>query len=375
MELEFHQLDRRWEHLRARHAQGQRRLMASLAATGQQTPVVVTAGAEPDRYVVIDGYKRVSALEQLGRDTVEAVEWQLSEASAVMLTRSIQMSGHLTALEEGWLLAELEMRFGYELEELARRFDRSAGWVKRRLALVELLPQGVQQQVREGKVSAHVATKFLAAVAGVSLTDCQRLADAFAREQFTAKQTQELYAAWRDGSPVQRQRIVEQPELFVKATSRSQPPSPSRPDCELLRDLNAMLAISKRANRRGKWAAAEMDERQRQQARRRIGLVIEQLNQLANALSNHEPRSEEKPGEKGYVEQRSANGDPGTGGSRSEPSSDRTGNGNLPPNGASRGWLELLRSPTSATSREGRTLSPGDTRTAGEVQRESGPGP
>jgi len=26
-----------------------------------------------DRYVVIDGYKRIAALEQLGRDTVEAV--------------------------------------------------------------------------------------------------------------------------------------------------------------------------------------------------------------------------------------------------------------------------------------------------------------
>ena len=74
MKLEFHQLDRRWEHLRVRHPARQRRLLASLADSGQQTPVVVVAAEDQaDRYVVIDGYKRIAALEQLGRDTVEAV--------------------------------------------------------------------------------------------------------------------------------------------------------------------------------------------------------------------------------------------------------------------------------------------------------------
>jgi ParB-like chromosome segregation protein Spo0J len=72
MQLEFHQLDRRWEHLRVRHAARQRRLLASLAESGQQTPIVVVAAeGQADRYVVIDGYKRIVALEQLGRDTVE----------------------------------------------------------------------------------------------------------------------------------------------------------------------------------------------------------------------------------------------------------------------------------------------------------------
>ena len=80
MQLEFHQLDRRWEHLRVRHPARQRRLLASLAEAGQQTPIVVVAvEGQADRYVVIDGYKRIVALEQLGRDTVEAVVWPMSE--------------------------------------------------------------------------------------------------------------------------------------------------------------------------------------------------------------------------------------------------------------------------------------------------------
>ena len=81
----------------------------------------------------------------------------MSEAAAVLLDRSLRLSEHESALEVGWLLAEMERRFGYSLEELARRFDRSVSWVSRRLALAELLPETIQQQVREGKITAQVA--------------------------------------------------------------------------------------------------------------------------------------------------------------------------------------------------------------------------
>src|SRR6201997_4145152 len=117
MQLEFHQLDRRYEFLRVRNPQRQQQLLASLAATGQQTPIIVVAVADqPDRYLVIAGYQRIAALEQLGRDTVEAVVWPLSEAEALVLDRSLRFSEHETALEQGWLLAELEQRYGYGRE-------------------------------------------------------------------------------------------------------------------------------------------------------------------------------------------------------------------------------------------------------------------
>jgi ParB-like nuclease domain len=92
MQLEFHQLDRRWQHLRVHHPGRQRRLLASLAESGQQTPIVVVAAeGQTDRFVVIDGYKRITALGQLGRDTLEAVVWPMSEAAAVLLDRSLRL--------------------------------------------------------------------------------------------------------------------------------------------------------------------------------------------------------------------------------------------------------------------------------------------
>ena len=155
MQLEFHQLDQRWEHLRVRPAAQLRQLMASLAEAGQQTPIVVVASEVGDgRYLVIDGHKRIAALRQLGRDTVEATVWSMSAAEALLLDRSLRFSRQESALEQGWLLLEMEQRFGYSWEELARRFDRGVSWVVRRLALVELLPAAIQQHVREGKIAA-----------------------------------------------------------------------------------------------------------------------------------------------------------------------------------------------------------------------------
>ncbi len=85
MGLEFHQLDPPFEHLRPRHPERERRLPASLATSGQQVPIVVVAGADqPDCYLVIDGYKRIAALKQLGRDTVSATVWSMSEAEELV---------------------------------------------------------------------------------------------------------------------------------------------------------------------------------------------------------------------------------------------------------------------------------------------------
>jgi len=209
-QLEFHQLDRRLESLRVRHPERQRRLIASLAETGQQTPIIVIENG--GRYLVIDGHKRIAALQQLGRDTVDAVVWEMSEADALVLERSLRMSEPESALEQGWLLQEMESRLGCSMEDLARRFDRSKTWVASRLALVETLPQSVQQLVREGKLAAPLAMRYLVPVARSSLEHCHRMAVAFAEQPWTTRQAGEFYQAWRNASGAVRERILGAPK-------------------------------------------------------------------------------------------------------------------------------------------------------------------
>src|SRR5258708_18197120 len=108
MRLEWHQLERRLEHLRVHRPERHRRLLASLAASGQQTPIVVVAAEPPKHYLIIDGYQRGAALQQLGRDTVGAVGRSLSVVDALLLPRSMRSGEHETSLEDRSLLMAFE---------------------------------------------------------------------------------------------------------------------------------------------------------------------------------------------------------------------------------------------------------------------------
>jgi ParB family chromosome partitioning protein len=365
MKLEFHQLDRRYEHLRVRRPEQQRRLMASLATSGQQTPIVVVAvSGKPDRYLVIDGYKRVVALEQLGRDTIEAVIWHMSEAEALVLERSIRFSERETTLEQGWLLAELEQRYGYSLDDLARRFDRSTSWVSRRLALVELLPKMIQQKVRTGEITAHVAMKCLVPMARANIEDCARMADAFATHRFTSRQAGQLYAAWRDASPAVRQRILDEPRLFLKAQQQVEPQPPPVAD-ELLRDLTMVLAITNRAGRRLARAAPLMDQDQFDAAQHKIECAVKDLGFLAQRIQK----------EQQHVEQRSTDSDSGTPQSESQQRRDRESSRSLAFNGTQSPAVAILGCAITDPIRESRTLSAADPGTVDQLQGQSRPGP
>jgi ParB/RepB/Spo0J family partition protein len=365
MRLEFHQLDRRYEHLRARSPERQRRLLASLAASGQQTPIVVVeVSKKPDRYLVIDGHKRIAALEQLGRDTVEAVVWDMSEAEALVLDRSLRLSEHETALEQGWLLEELEQRFNYSLEDLARRFDRSVSWVSRRLALVEQLPETVQQRVRVGEISAHVAMKYLAPVARANVIDCQHMAEVFARYRFSSRQAGELYAAWRDASASIRQRILESPELFLKAQQQviRQPSSAAE---ELLRDLTLVVAIINRAGRRLARAAPLMSNAELESAQHKIESVMRDLTRLSERIEK----------EHDHVEPKSTSHDSGAACSGNLETRDCTSPEGISAECPQGPAVELIGIAGSGASRKSRSLPGSDPGIIGQPQRQSRPGP
>ena len=64
--------------------------------------------------------------------------------------------------------------------------------MSRRLALVELVPEAIQQQVREGKLAAQVAMKYLVPLARVNTDDCKRMAAAFLAQHCDTRQAGQL---------------------------------------------------------------------------------------------------------------------------------------------------------------------------------------
>ena len=249
--LEFHQLDLRYERLRVRHPARERRLLASLADAGQQTPIVVVTTAAT--HVVVDGHKRVRCLRRLHRDTVTAVMWEMPEPEALIFRQVLHTDATDSALEQGWLLRTLHEDHGLSLELLARRFDRSVSWVSRRLSLVRTLPAPIQQHVRDGHLAAHAAMTYGVPLARANATDCVRLVEAIAPHRLTTRQVGRLYQAYVAGPAATRELVITDPLLVLRVTEDT-PSTPVRPDASapdaLINDLHILGAVARRAHRR-----------------------------------------------------------------------------------------------------------------------------
>jgi ParB family chromosome partitioning protein len=272
MDLELGQLELRYEALRTRSARRERRLLASIAEAGQQTPIVVVRDAE--RHVVVDGYKRVRVLGQLRHDTVRATAWELVEADALVLERILRAGDADSAIEQGWFLREMSERFGLSREELSRRFDRTPSWVSRRLALVGELPASVQGHVRSGAIGAHAAMKYLVPLARANTEDCARLADAIAPSRPSSRQMGELYATYASGNAEARELCVRSPLLVLRARAETlrEGAGDRTPVEHLLDDLGVVSAVASRA--RGRVARGAIDgasEDERARVRRACG--------------------------------------------------------------------------------------------------------
>jgi ParB/RepB/Spo0J family partition protein len=254
MDLEFQQLDLRYEALRIREPERERRLLASLAERGQQIPIVVVGGAEGTTSIVVDGYKRVRALRRLGSDTVAATRWDLDEPEALILDRLLRTSGRGSALEEAWLLSTLERQFARSPLDLARHFDRSESWISRRLGLVRALPLEVQEQVQLGRIVPHAAMKYLLPLARANADDCVRLVRAV-RRRMSSREVGRLYSVWLHGDEPTRERLIADPELFVRVEEEVARPAPTASET-LIEDLKVIGAVARRAERRLREGAA-----------------------------------------------------------------------------------------------------------------------
>jgi ParB/RepB/Spo0J family partition protein len=264
MELEFHQLDLRYERLRMRQPAREQRLLASLADVGQQIPIVVVmAGAI---YVVVDGHKRVRCLRRLHCDTVAAVVWEMSEPEALIFRQLLRTDATDSVFEQAWLLRTLHEDHGVALDVLARRFDRSVSWVSRRLSLVRTLPEMIQRHVHDGHLVAHAAMKYLVPLARANADDCVRFSEAIAPHRLTTRQIGRLYQRYLAGPETTRELVLSDPLLVLRVADDTAP-APPRPDAStpeaLIGDLQILGAVTRRAARRlqanGGWLPPERE--------------------------------------------------------------------------------------------------------------------
>lgn len=258
-EVELWQLEPRFAALRISSRERHRQLVSSLLEHGQQAPLLTVRGDEPNRYVLIDGYARVEALRELGRDTASVIVLPLTDTAALVFGYRLHIGQRRTALEEGWLVRELVEARGKRLDEVAIELGRTRSWASRRLGLVRELSAHVQDLVRDGKLCPYTAMRSLLPLARAnraaktpSTSTVNQLADVVVREALGSRQVQVLCRAWRSASKEQRASLLASPRTYLKidesleskrAPTKRTPPSQP----QLVRDFEVLVSVARRA--------------------------------------------------------------------------------------------------------------------------------
>ena len=119
--------------------------------------------------------------------------------------------------------------------------------MSRRLGLLHELGDKAQERVRAGTIPPHAAMKYLVPLARANRRQCEQLVEALGTTRVVDRDVAALYDGWRSADPTGRQRLVEAPELYLKAV-RASATADELP--ALVKDLTMLSGVAWRARQR-----------------------------------------------------------------------------------------------------------------------------
>ncbi|MFH1185977.1 MAG: ParB N-terminal domain-containing protein [Chloroflexota bacterium] len=324
-------LDMRYDRLSVRRPEAERKLLASLGESGQQSPLIVVSAPESGRYIVIDGYKRVRGLKRLKADVASVTVWEMDEAQALAASYRMSSQGGRNAFEDGWLVAELHRGWNWSLGAVAERLVRSKSWASKRLALVEELPEWMADEIASGRLGAHAAGNYLVPLTRVNGAQGRLLAERIRGLGLTNRQLGEIYAGYRRAGPAMRRRIVDDPVLYLKARAAAEADgSLSEPQNRCLKSLELVSNVSLGLTRGLPGALSHDGE---DAGRMKLGAAWRRCVDRF-ALLSKTAESLKLGKEVGHAGQRDPVGDTDAAKEGTQPAADRGGTGREPEHGA-----------------------------------------
>jgi ParB family transcriptional regulator, chromosome partitioning protein len=144
-------------------------LAASIRQKGVLQPLIVRPAAGPGTYEIVAGERRWRAAQLAGLHDVPVVirDFDDTEVLEVAIIENIQRAD-LNAIEEAAGYRVLMDRFGHTQERLAEAMAKSRSHIANLLRLLTL-PETVQTDVREGRLSAGHARALVTASDPVAL--------------------------------------------------------------------------------------------------------------------------------------------------------------------------------------------------------------
>jgi ParB family chromosome partitioning protein len=162
-------------------------LEASIRDKGVLQPILVRPSpAIPDEFEIVAGERRWRAAQRAGLQTIPALVRDLDDARAFefAIVENVQRE-NLNAMEEARAYRALMDRLGHTQEEAATRVGKSRSHVANTMRLLAL-PEGVQDHVVHGRLSAGHARALLGA------DDAESLAEEIIEKQLSVRDVEAL---------------------------------------------------------------------------------------------------------------------------------------------------------------------------------------
>lgn len=215
LDLRAEDIGEHYRRYRLHVPEAERAMRKSLERYGQLSPVVVCR--RNDRYELVDGFKRLSAVRRLPQ--IDHLSARLMEADERTVKAAIyglnRAGGRTRELEEAWIIHALVREDGMSQVEVAELLGRHKSWVCRRLALIERLGAKARDELRVGLLSATAARQIVRLPQG----NQAEVFDAVRREALSGAELAAVVDIWlRCADRSQQQYILAHPREALSQT-------------------------------------------------------------------------------------------------------------------------------------------------------------
>ncbi len=214
--IEPHSLDLHFSHVRLHSSHALSQLTNSIEQHGQCVAAIVVPTDEK-RFVLIDGYLRLKAIQRLGQDTLKVEIWKTKPLQALFLLFASQQSSKLKIIEEAMLLREIQSRYSCSQETLANRIGRSASWLSYRLSLINDLPENILKAVYQGKLSTWAASRIFAPFARANAQHAEQFLNYLIKHYHSTREQQQFFEHYQTNNHQVRDKMIAAPDLFFKS--------------------------------------------------------------------------------------------------------------------------------------------------------------
>jgi ParB family transcriptional regulator, chromosome partitioning protein len=253
-QIDLHRLELRFAATRIANVSAVRQLTESIRESGQLVPCIAAGAPEDGQLVLIDGYRRVSALTRVGIDTALVQCWPCPVGQAIAQVLVQSRSRTFDPIEEALLLRELIDTHGLSQREAASQCVRDVSWVQRRLMLLDALPEELVQAVRSAQVSCWAAARILAPLARANSAHAVQLLHSLAGSPLSTRELRVWFEQYQGAQQQQRERMVAHPRLLIdslheRVSERSAKDLRAGPEHEIVRELRRLQDLLRRVYR------------------------------------------------------------------------------------------------------------------------------